>query len=119
MKTILIVDDEFSIVEALAEIVSFSGYQVVTAANGQTGLESARAHRPALILLDFMMPVMDGLQLLTRLREDPESAGTKVVMMTAAPHGIPAEARDWDALLIKPFDASELIRTIARLIGPP
>jgi CheY-like chemotaxis protein len=119
MKTILIVDDEFSIVEALAEIVSFSGYQALSAANGRIGLESARAHRPTLILLDFMMPIMDGLQMLTRLRQDPEIAGTKVVMMTAAPHGIRAEARLWDALLIKPFDASDLTGTIARLIGPP
>jgi CheY-like chemotaxis protein len=119
MKTILIVDDEFSIVEAVAEIVAFAGYKAVTAANGQAGLESARTHRPDLILLDFMMPALDGLQVLAKLREDPKLQRVKVVMMTAAPQGISANTRRWDALLIKPFDASDLTGTITRLIGPP
>jgi two-component system response regulator VicR len=117
MKTVLIVDDEFSIAETLGEIISFAGYGIATAANGRAGLELARTVRPALVLLDYMMPVMDGLQMLTRLRADPDLRGTPVVMMTAAPRGLPEGARRWDALLIKPFDAEQLTRTIERLIG--
>jgi CheY-like chemotaxis protein len=119
MKTILIVDDEFSIVETLSEILAFAGYAAVSAPNGRAGLEAARAHRPAVILLDYMMPVMDGLQMLARLRADPDLREIPVVMMTAAPLGIPDPTRRWDALLIKPFDAPRLTGTIDRLIGPP
>jgi CheY-like chemotaxis protein len=118
MKTILIVDDEFSIVESLGEILSFGGYGICTAPNGRAGLEAARADRPALILLDYMMPVMDGLQFLARLRSDPDLQGVPVVMMTAAPMGIPGPRR-WDALLIKPFEAAQLTRIVEQLIGAP
>jgi CheY-like chemotaxis protein len=118
MKTILIVDDEFSIGEALSEILTFAGYTTVAARNGRAGLEAARSRRPALILLDRMMPVMDGLQMLARLRADPELARIPVVMMTAAPMGIRGPEQ-WDALLIKPFDAVVLTRAIATLIGGP
>ena len=119
MKTILIVDDEFSIVETLAEIIAFEGYAHATAANGQAALDEARAHKPALILLDYMMPVMDGLQVLQRLRVDPQLQDVPVIMMTAAPLGIPEGDKRWDALLLKPFDANHLVRAIRRLIGPP
>jgi CheY-like chemotaxis protein len=119
MKSILIVDDEFSIVETLVEILSFDGYVATSAANGRAGLEAARATRPSLILLDYMMPVMDGLQMLARLRADPDLKEIPVVMMTAAPLGIPNTSRRWNALLIKPFDATQLTRTIERLIGKP
>jgi CheY-like chemotaxis protein len=118
MKTILIVDDEFSIVETLAEILAFAGFHTTTASNGRSGLEAARTARPALILLDYMMPVMDGLQMLEQLRADPELQGIPVVMMTAAPLGIPNRGRRWDALLIKPFDATRLTRIVELLIGP-
>jgi CheY-like chemotaxis protein len=66
-----------------------------------------------------MMPVMDGLQLMARLRADSELKDTPVVMMTAAPNGIPLEARVWDALLVKPFDAANLTSTVDRLVGGP
>jgi two-component system chemotaxis response regulator CheY len=119
MKTILVVDDEFSIAETVAEVIAFAGYQTVCAANGRAGLDAARSARPALILLDYMMPVMDGLQMLARVRADPDLREIPVVMMTAAPLGIADASRRWDALLIKPFDATQLVRTIRKLIGDP
>jgi CheY-like chemotaxis protein len=118
-KTILIVDDEFSIAETLAEIVTFNGYVAVTAANGRAALEAARAARPDLILLDYMMPVMDGLQTLTQLHADPALHDVPVVMMTAAPMGIPETGGRWSTLLIKPFDADALTAAIHALIGAP
>jgi CheY-like chemotaxis protein len=119
MKPILIVDDELAIVETLVEILSWEGYSAMTASNGQMGLAQARATRPALILLDYMMPVMDGVQMLSVLRSDDLLAATPVAMMTAAPLGIPAVDKTWDALLLKPFESEELLRVIRRLIGPP
>jgi CheY-like chemotaxis protein len=119
MKTILIVDDEFSIVETLGEILSWEGYGFASASNGQAGLEQARAHKPALILLDYMMPVMDGVQMLGSLRSDPDLRDIPVIMMTAAPLGIPESEKRWDALLLKPFEAGHLVRAIHRLISGP
>jgi CheY-like chemotaxis protein len=118
-KMILIVDDEFSIVETLAEILTFTGYATVTASNGRTALEAARKQRPALILLDYMMPVMDGLQTLAGLRADADLRDIPVVMMTAAPMGIPRGRASWNTLLIKPFEADRLLDTIRTLIGDP
>jgi CheY-like chemotaxis protein len=118
MKRVLVVDDEFSIVETLGEVLEWEGYQIASAGNGQSGLEAARAAPPALILLDYMMPVMDGLQMLRALRADPALARVPVIMLTAAPLGIPEADRLWDALLLKPFEAAQLVRVIARLIGP-
>jgi CheY-like chemotaxis protein len=119
MKTVVIIDDEFSIVETLKEVLEWAGYKVVTAANGQAGLDVVHAERPALVLLDYMMPVMDGLQMLEKLRQHDGLAGTPVIMMTAAPLGIPNAQKRWDALLLKPFDAEQLTRAIRKLIGEP
>jgi CheY-like chemotaxis protein len=119
VKTLVIIDDEFSIVETLTEVLEWTGYRVLTAANGQAGLDLVHAERPALVLLDYMMPVMDGLQMLEKLRQHDGLAATPVIMMTAAPLGIPSAQRRWDALLLKPFDAEQLTRTIHKLIGEP
>jgi CheY-like chemotaxis protein len=115
----LIVDDEYSIVETLGEIVSLEGYGFHGAANGKEALAEALVRPPALILLDYMMPVMDGLQLLQVLRADPRLREIPVVMMTAAPPGPPTGDQRWDDLLLKPFDAGQLMRVIRGLIGPP
>jgi CheY-like chemotaxis protein len=119
VKSVLIVDDEFSIVETLGEIVSLEGYGFRGAANGKEALAEAMVRPPALILLDYMMPVMDGLQLLQVLRADPRLSQIPVVMMTAAPPGIPIGDQRWDDLLLKPFDSGQLMRAIRGLIGPP
>jgi len=119
VKTILIVDDEFAIVETLGEVVSLEGYGFAGAANGKEALAYLRTQRPDLVLLDYMMPVMDGLQALEALRADPQVASLPVIMMTAAAAGIPAAQKRWNDLLLKPFEASQLLRAIRALIGAP
>jgi CheY-like chemotaxis protein len=119
VKTVLIVDDDFSIVETLGEVISHEGYAVAGVANGKEALAEVRAHPPALILLDYMMPVMDGLQVLEAIRVDPAVAAIPVLMMTAAPLGLPATQKRWDDLLLKPFEAGQLVRAIRNLIGTP
>lgn len=86
-NVILVVEDEAVISRMYQKILSFEGYQVDTAADGQEGWDKAKAIKPALILLDFMMPKLNGLQVLEKLKADPETAPIPVVMLTnlAAP----------------------------------
>jgi CheY-like chemotaxis protein len=116
-KSILLVDDEFSIVDALAEVLQWEGYSVRTAPNGQRALEELARAPASLILLDYMMPVMDGLQALAKIRADPVWQKIPVVLMTAAT--LPDAASGWDALLRKPFEANALLKLLRRLLAPP
>jgi DNA-binding response OmpR family regulator len=111
-RKVLIVDDEFSIVETLAEILSFEGFEVASAANGTQALSMVVDNPPGLILLDYMMPVMDGLEFLAKLRQQSDTAQVPVIMMTAAPLNVPPKNRQWNALLRKPFDLQTLLETI-------
>jgi DNA-binding response OmpR family regulator len=82
-KKILIVEDESPLRNAVTDILSFEGFQVFQAKNGQEGLDTALKEKPDLILLDLMMPVMDGLSMLEKLREDkPYGAQASVILLT-------------------------------------
>ena len=82
-KKILIVEDEPDIREAMAEAIAQAGFTVVLAENGAVGLQKAQAEEPDLILLDIIMPVMDGHEFLKRLRLEPWGKTVKVIMLTA------------------------------------
>jgi len=120
MDTVLIVDDELAIVETLTEILTWAGYDVVSASNGQEGLNEL-AKKPSVVLLDFMMPVMDGLQMLRALRADARYRRIPVIFMSAAGlETVRAAARlggrrsaPWDAFIAKPFDPETLLGAIA------
>lgn len=82
-KHVLIIEDEPDIREAMAEAVAEAGFKVSTADNGSTGLTTALSEKPDLILLDIMMPIMDGHQTLEKLRQDPWGQTVKVLMLTS------------------------------------
>lgn len=98
----------------------YAGYQVVCAANGVEGLAMARAERPDVILMDIMMPELDGLSVMARIQQDAELRGIPVVFLTArALHsdierGMAAGARDY---VTKPFDALGLARRLANILN--
>ncbi len=117
MTRLLVVDDELSILEALQDILSLEGYEVVTAYNGAEGLRRIEEQRPDLVLLDLMMPVMDGREMLRRVREDPALKDLPVVVMSAG-RIAEAERRAASATLAKPFDLDHLLQTLARHLGP-
>ena len=73
MATILVVEDEFGIAEVLASVLTDAGHTVVTAINGRQGLERLKEIHPQLVLLDFMMPVLDGPAMLRVMRSNPEA----------------------------------------------
>jgi DNA-binding response OmpR family regulator len=81
-QTILIVEDEVSLRNALRDKCTREGFTVLEAQNGAEGLERARKEHPDLILLDLLMPVMDGLTMLNRLRDDPWGAKVPVIILS-------------------------------------
>ncbi|OGY24413.1 MAG: hypothetical protein A2172_01740 [Candidatus Woykebacteria bacterium RBG_13_40_15] len=82
MAKILIVEDDPLISRLYEKIFSFERYEISLAKDGQEGLDKARLEKPTLILLDIMMPKLNGLQVLERLKADPETKGIPVVMLT-------------------------------------
>ncbi|HRI71805.1 MAG TPA: response regulator [Polyangium sp.] len=117
MTTILIVDDEFDIVDVLGSLLQAEGYEVITAANGREGLMRLRETRVDLVLLDCMMPVVDGPEMLRLMREDERLTSVPVVMMSAAEVRQEVRLLGCSAFLKKPFDLNTLFATIAQLVG--
>jgi CheY-like chemotaxis protein len=117
-KCILIADDEESMRKVLAQRLAFWGYTVISAKDGQEAVELAKTRRPDLILLDIMMPVLDGLEACRQLKTTPETQRIPVVFVTAkASKDVPVRARQVgaDGLLQKPYDFDELSQVIQRL----
>jgi len=112
---ILIVDDEPDVVSTVEYRLKFADCQVVTASNGQEGLELAEAEKPDLILLDINMPMMNGHEMLERLRADDGLKHVPVIMLTARcePQDIAAaSAHGVTDYVTKPFDFAELMAKI-------
>jgi CheY-like chemotaxis protein len=105
--------------DAVAECLAAEGYGVHALSGGADALEWLRRERPALVLLDLVMPAMSGSELLGRLRADPALDGVPVVLMTAAipSPGDPPLAPD--RILRKPFDLEDLLATVARFCPAP
>lgn len=82
-KKILVVDDEQDILDLISYNLSKEGYKVQTALDGMKGLEAARRHRPNLVILDVMMPGMDGFEVCRAIRQDPQFSETAVMFLTA------------------------------------
>ena len=119
MKCILIVDDEESIRDAVTDTLEYEGYRVVAAANGQQALAEVRATHPDAIILDLMMPVMDGWTFLQECRADPLCDCTPVLVISAVP-AFEESTREFhvNGRLAKPFDLNELIGAVERLLAP-
>src|SRR5688500_13963668 len=116
MGPILIVDDEFGIVETLRELLQDEGYRTMTARDGLQAMQRMAEERPALVLLDYMMPAMNGPAVLEAMAKDDALRAIPVVMMSASPleswGKLPATAH-----LPKPFEITKLLQLIERLIG--
>jgi DNA-binding response OmpR family regulator len=82
-KRVLVVEDEPDIREAMAEALTQANLEVITAENGEVGLGKAKTEKPDLILLDIVMPKMDGHEMLEKLRQDPWGKDAKVIMLTS------------------------------------
>ena len=119
-KRVLIVDDEANIVAALDYLLRRSGYEVSVAATGDEALRQVDAFAPDLVLLDVMMPQKSGYEVCRRIRERPEWAAVKIVMLSAK--GREAEVSKGislgaDLYVTKPFSNAELVARIRGLLG--
>ena len=118
---VLVVDDEPSIVVSLEYLLGQAGYEVHTATDGQQALDAVNAWRPQLVLLDVMMPVMNGFEVCRRIRDDPALAGTRILMLTAKGRDVEVGqglSLGADAYITKPFATRELMAAVARLMQP-
>ena len=119
-KIIMVVDDNPDIVTIVKTLLEVKGYKVQSAYSGQEVLNLLAKQKPDLIILDIMMPRMDGLEVLTRLKGDSNSRPIPVVLLTAKQ---PDEAilggyDIWaDSYITKPFTNTQLLNVINRLIG--
>ena len=112
---VLVVDDEPDLVSTVEYRLKFANCSVVTASNGQQGLQQAAAEKPDLILLDTNMPEMNGHEMLERLRADPALRHIPVIMVTARcePQDIAAaSAHGISDYITKPFDFAQLLEKI-------
>ncbi|MBN8691123.1 MAG: response regulator [Armatimonadetes bacterium] len=115
---ILVCDDERHIVRLIQVNLEKQGYQVVTAYDGKEGLEKIKAEKPNLVVLDVMMPYMDGFEVLKNLRREPDFMDLPVIMLTAK-----AQDKDVfegyhygaDMYLTKPFNPIELVTFVKRI----
>ncbi len=117
---LLIVEDDPDILKLLETTLTFSGYRVATARNGNEGLEIIRRERPKIIITDIMMPKLDGFGLIHRLRIDPETRAIPVVFITAT--YVAREDREFaldigaTRFIQKPVNLEEFLATIAELM---
>lgn len=124
MAQILLVDDEQNLVWALRHSLSDEGHQVVTAYDGVEALAVARRHHPDLVILDIVMPRLDGLQVCRRLRRDPTLAAVPILFLTvrsAIEDRIKGLDEGGDDYLVKPFDLGEMkarVRALLRRVRP-
>jgi CheY-like chemotaxis protein len=118
MTLILVIDDEISIVEMLSAFLEEEGLQVMTAYNGQEGLERLANARPAVVVSDVMMPVLDGWELCRRMQADPRYRSIPVVLMSAVRTALSLAGCRYAALVRKPFELDEMLQTITRLLNP-
>lgn len=119
-KTVLVVDDSPTETRIFVNALVKAGFRVETAANGEQGVEMARRLRPDLVLMDVIMPVLNGFQATRMLHRDAATAGIPVIMVTTKDQqtdrtwGLRQGAVDY---LVKPVDTAELLHRIRGLIG--
>jgi two-component system cell cycle response regulator len=117
---ILSVDDSSLIRMAIARLFSRYECEVVSAADGEKGLAAVDEHKPNVVILDYNMPVLDGIGMLRRLRDNPETKRLPVIMLTAnsAPETIATVARLGVRVYItKPFDDELLVSKVAKVVS--
>jgi two-component system, OmpR family, phosphate regulon response regulator PhoB len=120
MKTILLADDEANLRILVRTTLDDPEYSILEAADGTTALELARQERPDLLVLDWMMPGINGPDVAKALRQDPATAHIPIIMLTAKGQEMDKErghALGTCAYIVKPFSPLELLQTVQDVLG--
>ena len=115
MAKILVIEDELGIQKVIRANLAASGYTILTAENGEDGLELANSNRPDLILLDLMMPGISGWDVLDKMKQEQQLSSIPVIVITASAWGDSEQKlRDMGAVdyIVKPFDLDDLLRRV-------
>jgi len=121
MALIAVVDDEFLLADLLAGLLVGEGHEVMTAPHGRAALQIIRDRKPALVITDFMMPLMTGLELAQALRADSELEDIPVILVSGAQGTSARESHPelFAAIFDKPYDRKALLKTVADLLDGP
>jgi len=114
-KKILVVDDEINILKTLTDLLSSSGYEVVTAMDGKAGIEMAKKAKPDLVLLDIMMPKVSGIELLKQVKSKTKHAHIPIIVLSAKSNieTIEEAMKNYaDKYITKPYDPQDLLTSI-------
>ncbi len=122
-KTILVIDDEPDIVTFLTMLLEDNGYRVISAQNGQQGMEAAKAEKPDLITLDITMPEKSGVKFYREMKSDPDLSGIPIIIVT----GVSGDFEQFisgrkqvpppEGYISKPIEEETMLKTIGDLIG--
>jgi two-component system KDP operon response regulator KdpE len=115
LAKVLVVDDEPNVLRSLVQYLTIEDFEVETASNGEEALEKVQSFCPELILLDVMMPGMDGFEVLDKVKEMPGHNNTPVIMLTAKDQSsdvLKGYQSGATSYLVKPFNLDELVETI-------
>jgi CheY-like chemotaxis protein len=117
---ILVVDDEFLVAETVTYLLEDEGYEVAQASHGRQALAMIQADRPALVITDFMMPLMTGLELAQALRAMPEYQDLPIVLVSGAQSAIARYHRElFSAVFDKPIQNHLLLEQVRKLVDLP
>ena len=118
MKTILVVDDELANAEVMSLILEEEGYRVFCASNGRHGLERVAEVRPDLVVLDFMMPIMNGADMAKALRASTQTRHIRILMNSSlTEQAVREHTTDYDVFLRKPYNIDAALQAIAELLA--
>ena len=119
-KKVLIIEDDPSFLRAVSHIIEKEGYRVITASNGMTGLRMAKEEKPDLLILDVMLPGLDGFEICSRLRNEVPTVGLPIIMLSAKGQetdrttGLKVGANEY---LTKPVDRALLLEKVTSLLS--
>jgi CheY-like chemotaxis protein len=116
-KTVLVVDDEQCIAVALSRSLEANGYRVINAQSGEEALLQLKQSKVSLVILDIMMPGMDGLEALKYIKSYPDFRQTPIILMSGGRPLVKQQDYKWDVFLNKPFEINHLLTIVEELIG--
>ncbi len=119
-RTVLIIEDEISAVEVIEYALQAEGYTTLTAMHADKGIALAQEHQPDLILMDIMLPEIDGFEICRRLKAEPDTSSIPVIMLSARAQHSDAEAgliAGAECYLTKPIDMTALVNRVKDILG--